>query len=108
MKLAEKLNLNMEIAYVPVAKLKYVKKMMSDWKFNNKNIRIYSFITMVTSFISAVYFMYEEEQLCMRISFLTSLMFLLTGILVTKSAKVLYYLPFLGLVTFSLVPAYLI
>lgn len=106
MKIAEKLNLNMEIAYVPVAKLKYVKKMMSDWKFNNKNIRIYSFITMVTSFISAVYFMYEEEQLCMRISFLTSLMFLLTGILVTKSVKVLYYLPMLGLVTFSLVPAY--
>ena len=34
------INLNMEIAYVPVAKLKDVQKMMSDWKDNNKKIRV--------------------------------------------------------------------
>ena len=106
MKLAEKLNLNMEIAYVPVAKLKYVKQMMSDWKFNNRNIRIYSFITMVTSLISAIYFMYEEESAAAWISLASALFYLLSGICITTSIKLLYYVPILALVTYSLVPAY--
>ena len=39
MGLKNALKLNMEICYVPVAKLKDVKEMMSNWNNNNKLIK---------------------------------------------------------------------
>ena len=104
MKLSEKINLNMETAYVPAAKLKQVQEMMSNWRENNKRIRICSFITVATSIFSAMNFVYEEKWDACLINFMVALIFLIAGIMVTKSSRVVYCIPFLGLMIFSVLP----
>ncbi|MBE6749444.1 MAG: hypothetical protein E7557_09500 [Ruminococcaceae bacterium] len=104
MKLSEKINLNMETAYVPAAKLKQVQEMMSNWRENNKRIRICSFIAVFTSIFSAMNFVYEEEWDACLINFMVALIFLIAGIMVTKSSRVVYCIPFLGLMIFSVLP----
>lgn len=104
--LAEKLNLNMEIAYVPVAKLKLVQEMMFNWKANNRKIRICSFVAAATSFVNAANFIYEENGLACGVSFLMVAFFVLIGLLVNKSSRIVYCMVFLPLVAFTLLPAY--
>ncbi len=106
MKLSEKLNLNMEICYVPVAKLKDVQEMMANWKDNNKKIKIFSMLTAIAATISALYFVYEEETTMCLISFLTVFLSAVAGLFSSKSNRVVYWLPLVSLVVFSLVPAY--
>lgn len=106
MKLSEKLNLNMEIAYVPVAKLKDIQEMMGNWKENNKKLKTFSKLTTITTIISAMYFLYEKEDTMCLISVLSAFLFILGGLLASKSARVVYLLPILSIVVFSLVPAY--
>ena len=54
------LKLNMEICYVPVAKLKDVKEMMSNWNNNNKLIKYWSFVSIAIAFINLFYLGYSE------------------------------------------------
>ena len=61
MGLKDTFKLNMEICYVPVAKLKDVQEMMSNWRENNRRIRIFSFLTCAASFFSAMNFIYDKE-----------------------------------------------
>lgn len=104
MKLNKLLKLDMETAYVPVAKLKDVQEMMSNWRENNRRIRIFSFLTCTASFFSAMNFIYDKETPAAIASFLTLFIFLLSGIFVNANKRFVYFFPVLGVMVFSLAP----
>ena len=104
MKLSKKLKLDMEIAYVPVAKLKDVQEMMSNWRENNKRIRIFSFLACFASLFSGINFLYEDETMAGVSSFIALVFFLLSGILVNTNKRFAYLFPIVGLVVFSIAP----
>ena len=104
MKLNKLLKLDMETAYVPVAKLKDVQEMMSNWRENNRRIRIFSFLTCAASFFSAMNFIYDKETPAAIASFLTLFIFLLSGIFVNANKRFVYLFPVLGVMVFSLAP----
>ena len=106
MKLPELLNLDMEIEYVPVAKLKHVQEMMFNWNGNNKKIRILSFVAAATSFVNAANFIYEDNTVACGVSFLTVALFLLVALLVNKSSRIIYGTSFVALAAFSVLPMY--
>jgi hypothetical protein len=60
MGLKNALKLNMEICYDPVAKLKDVKEMMTNWNNNNKLIRYCSIASIAISFINLHYLNYVK------------------------------------------------
>ena len=55
MGLKDTFKLNMEICYVPVAKLKDVQEMMANWNDNNKYIKYCSLTSIAISFINLFY-----------------------------------------------------
>ncbi|MBR2876780.1 MAG: hypothetical protein IKC01_06560 [Clostridia bacterium] len=104
MNLSERINLNMEIAYVPAAKISQVREMMSAWRENNRKIRIFSFVASATSVFSAANFIYEEKSDACLINFMVAILFIIAGLFVTKSSRVVYCVPFISLVVFSVLP----
>lgn len=108
MKLSQKLKLDMEIAYVPVAKLKYVQEMMANWRENNRRIRIFSFLASFASLFSGINFLYEDESVAGGASFLALVFFLLGAIFVNANKRFVFLFPIIGLVIFSVTPEHYI
>ena len=106
MNLTKKLGLNMEIEYVPTAKLKHVKEMMFNWRRNNKIIRVFSFVAAATSIVNIANFTFEYNEIGSVISCLMAILLLLTGFFVTKSSRFVYVWPYISLAGFSVLVAY--
>lgn len=104
MKLNKLLKLDMETAYVPVAKLKDVQEMMANWRENNRRIRIFSFLACFASLFSGINFLYEDEIIAGNASFLAVFFFLLSGIFVNANKRIVFLFPIVGLMIFSLAP----
>jgi hypothetical protein len=52
--------MDMEICYVPAAKLKDVQEMMANWKKNNKIIRFSAIAAILMSSITMYYLIYSD------------------------------------------------
>ena len=95
----------MEICYVPVAKLKDVQEMMSNWKRNNKLIRYWCFASIAISFMNLYYLNFSESQgdvaLAITACMLSDFIMAMLALLVNRSQKIIYYLSFVGAMLFS-------
>ncbi len=101
MGLKNALKLNMEICYVPVAKLKDVKEMMTNWNNNNKLIRYCSIASIAISFINLHYLNVSDSDFAMLMCIFSDIIMAVLAILVNKSNKLIYYLTFVGTMLFS-------
>ena len=105
MKLSKILKLDMEICYVPVAKLKDVQEMMSNWKRNNKLIRYWCFASIAISFMNLYYLNFSESQgdvaLAITACMISDFIMAMLALLVNRSQKIIYYLSFIGAMLFS-------
>ena len=97
--------INMEICYVPVAKLKDVQEMMANWRKNNKTIRVSAIAAIFMSFVNLCYLILAETSLNSEIPViicaLSMLLLVLEAVIVTKSIKWVYYLSYLSTMFFS-------
>ena len=97
--------INMEICYVPVAKLKDVQEMMANWRKNNKTIRVSAIAAIFMSFVNLCYLILAETSLNSEIPViicaLSMLLLVLEAVIVTKSIKWVYYLSYLSTMLFS-------
>ena len=91
----------MEICYVPVAKLKDVKEMMTNWNNNNKLIRYCSIASIAISFINLHYLNVSDSDFAMLMCIFSDIIMAVLAILVNKSNKLIYYLAFVGTMLFS-------
>ena len=83
--------INMEICYVPVAKLKDVQEMMANWRKNNKTIRVSAIAAIFMSFVNLCYLILAETSLNSEIPViicaLSMLLLVLEAVIVTTSIK---------------------
>ncbi len=97
--------MDMEICYVPAAKLKDVQEMMANWKKNNKIIRFSAIAAILMSFITLYYLAFLDSEgstefpIAMCIGSMIILVFI--SIIVTKSMKWIYFLSYLSTMLFS-------
>ena len=105
MGLKDALKLNMEICYVPVAKLKDVQEMMANWRNNNKLIKYWSFASIAVSFMNLFYLEFSELEIntdfAKVICIVSDLIMGVLAFTVNKSNKLIYYLAFIGTMLFS-------
>jgi len=101
MDLKNALKLNMEICYVPVAKLKDVQEMMANWNDNNKFIRYCSIASIAISFINLHYLNVSDSDFAMLMCIFSDIIMAALAILVNKSNKLIYYFAFIGTMLFS-------
>lgn len=105
MKLSKILKLDMEICYVPVAKLKDVQEMMSNWKRNNKLIRCWAIASIAISFMNLYYLTFSESQgniaLAIAMCMLSDFIMAILAITINRSQKIIYYLAFVGTIFYS-------
>ncbi len=97
--------LDMEISYVPTAKLKDVQEMMANWKKNNKTIRISAVVAILMSFICMYYNTFSDSEVDagIPIAMCVVSMIILTfeALVVTKSLKWVYFLSYISTMLFS-------
>ncbi len=101
MGLKDALKLNMEICYVPVAKLKDVQEMMANWNNNNKLIRYYSIASIAISFINLFYLNISDSDFAILMCIIGDIIMAALAFLVNKSNKLIYYFAFIGTMLFS-------
>lgn len=101
MGLKDTFKLNMEICYVPVAKLKDVQEMMANWNDNNKYIRYCSLTSIAISFINLHYLNVSDSDFAMLICIIGDIIMAALAFLVNKSNKLIYYFAFIGTMLFS-------
>ncbi|MBQ6934943.1 MAG: hypothetical protein IJN49_00195, partial [Clostridia bacterium] len=97
--------INMEICYVPAAKLKDVQEMMANWKNNNKTIRISAIVAILMSFVNLFYLCFSEAEINNAIPvtmcIVSMLLMAIEAVIVTKSIKWVYYFSYLSTMLFS-------
>ncbi len=97
--------MDMEICYVPAAKLKDVQEMMANWKKNNKIIRFSAIAAILMSFITLYYLEFSDSEVSTGISVVmcigSMIILALISIIVTKSMKWVYFLSYLSTMLFS-------
>lgn len=92
---------NMEICYVPVAKLKDVQEMMADWNQNNKYVRFSAIGAIAISLWDLYYLSASGEGAAIFLCIISMLIMALEAVIVTKSLKWIYYLSYFGTMMFS-------
>ena len=97
--------MDMEICYVPAAKLKDVQEMMANWKKNNKIIRFSAIVAILMSFITMYYLVYSDSEGSTEIPIVMCIISMIilafVSIIVTKSKKWIYFLSYLSTMLFS-------
>ena len=101
MGLKDTFKLNMEICYVPVAKLKDVQAMMANWNDNNKYIKYCSLTSIAISFINLFYLNVSDSDFAMLTCIIGDIIMAALAFLVNKSNKLIYYFAFIGTMLFS-------
>lgn len=101
MGLKSTLKLNMEICYVPVAKLKDVQEMMANWNYNNKLIKCCSIASIAVSVMNMVYLNFTDSDFAILMCIIADLIMAILAFMVNKSNKIIYYLSFIGTMLFS-------
>jgi hypothetical protein len=101
MGLKDTFKLNMEICYVPVAKLKDVQEMMANWNDNNKYIKYCSLTSIAISFINLFYLNISDSDFAMLMCIIGDIIMAALAFLVNKSNKLIYYFAFIGTMLFS-------
>ena len=101
MGLKDTFKLNMEICYVPVAKLKDVQEMMANWNENNKYIKYCSLTSIAISFINLHYLNVSDSDFAMLMCIIGDIIMAALAFLVNKSNKLIYYFAFIGTMLFS-------
>ena len=101
MGLKSTLKLNMEICYVPVAKLKDVQEMMENWNYNNKLIKCCSIASIAVSVMNMVYLNFTDSDFAILMCIIADLIMAILAFTVNKSNKIIYYLSFIGTMLFS-------
>jgi hypothetical protein len=101
MGLKSTLKLNMEICYVPVAKLKDVQEMMANWNYNNKLIKCWSIASIAVSVMNMVYLNFTDSDFAILMCIIADLIMAILAFMVNKSNKIIYYLSFIGTMLFS-------
>ena len=91
--------MDMEICYVPAAKLKDVQEMMANWKKNNKIIRFSAIAAILMSFITMYYLIYSDSdgssEIPIAMCIVSMIILAFISIIVTKSMKWVYFLSYL-------------
>ena len=97
--------LDMEISYVPTAKLKDVQEMMANWKKNNKTIRISAGVAILMSFICMYYNTFSDSEvdagIPIAICVVSMVILTFEALVVTKSLKWVYFLSYISTMLFS-------
>ena len=97
--------LDMEICYVPTAKLKDVQEMMANWKKNNKTIRISAVVAILMSFICMYYNTFSDSEgdagIAIAICIVSMVILTFEALVVTKSLKWVYFLSYISTMLFS-------
>ena len=87
MGLKSTLKLNMEICYVPVAKLKDVQEMMANWNYNNKLIKCCSIASIAVSVMNMVYLNFTDSDFAILMCIIADLIMAILAFTVNKSNK---------------------
>ena len=95
------IKLNMEICYVPAAKLKDVQEMMANWNNNNKLIKYWSFASIAVSVMNMFYLNISDSDFAILMCIIGDLIMAMLAFTVKKSIKLIYYLAFVGTLIFS-------